>query len=188
MFLNTGEECNTCQYRAAERIAQAKAAQLLAEQQVRAAAAAELRARQQLAGERKQAHGEALEENARREEAAARRAAREAAAAAEAEETARLRAELTEQFAALDAGAARPVVPAPLHAAHDQDPADPEADAFPAEEDPFAPGHFENEPVLEAPVPDDTADVQEQQAAAPAPWSLSHPNALYEAAKAALAS
>ncbi|MFJ3728650.1 hypothetical protein ACIPYQ_39625 [Streptomyces sp. NPDC090045] len=187
VFLNTGEECNTCQYRAAKRIAQAKAAQLLAEQQVRAAAAAERRARQ-LADEREQAHGEALEENARREEAAARHAARKAAAAAEAEETARLRAELTEQFAALDAAAARPVVPAPLHAAHDQDPADPEADAFPAEEDPFTPGHFENEPVLEAPVPDVAADVQEQQAAAPAPWSLSHPNALYEAAKAALAS
>ncbi|MGW2586098.1 hypothetical protein ACWCYZ_33090 [Streptomyces virginiae] len=178
VFLATREECNTCQYRTAERIGQAKGAQFLAEQQVRAAAAAELRARQ-LADEREQAHGEALEENARRDEAAAR----QAAAAAEAEKTARLRAELAEQFAALDAAAARPVVPAPLRPAHDQDPA--EADAFPDEEDPFAPGHFEDEPGLEAPVPDVTADVPERQAA---PWSLSSPNALYEAAKAALAS
>ncbi|MEU3670785.1 hypothetical protein [Streptomyces virginiae] len=33
----------------------------------------------------------------------------------------------------------------------------------------------------------DHRDAQEQQAAAPAPWSLSHPNALYAAAKAAMA-
>ncbi|MFF4582143.1 hypothetical protein [Streptomyces sp. NPDC001389] len=136
VFLDTREKCNTCQYRAAERISKAKGAQLLAEQQVRATAAARLRARQ-LADERDRAYGQALEENARREEAAARRSVREAAAAAEAEETARLRAELAEQFAALDAAAARPVVPGPLRPAHDQDPA--EANVFPEAEDPFVP-------------------------------------------------
>ncbi|UUY52787.1 hypothetical protein NRK68_36645 (plasmid) [Streptomyces yangpuensis] len=179
VLLDTREECNTCQYRAAERIAQAKAVQLLAEHQVRAAAAAELRARQ-LADEREHAHGEALEEDARREEAAARLRARAAAAAAAAEETARLRAELAEQFAELDAAAARPVVPAPLRPAHDEDPV--EAEAFPdeeaPEEDPFAPNHFEDAPVSEGAVPEQSAG----------PWSLSSPNALYEAAKAALAS
>ncbi|MDV9187656.1 hypothetical protein R6L23_05375 [Streptomyces sp. SR27] len=181
VFLDTREKCNTCQYRAAERISKAKGAQLLAEQQVRVTAAAKLRARQ-LADEREQAYGEALEENARRDEAAARRSAREAAAAAEAEETARLRAELARQFAALDADAARPVVPGPLRPAHDQDPA--EADVFPEAEDPFAPNHFEDEPVLDGPVPDVAADAAEQP---PALWSRSSPNALYEAAKAALA-
>ncbi|MEV7174053.1 hypothetical protein AB0O18_30685 [Streptomyces sp. NPDC093224] len=182
MLLDTREECHTCQYRAAERIAQAKAVQLLTEQQVRDAAAAELRARQ-LADEREHAHGEAMEEDARLEEAAAQRRARAAAAAAVAEETARLRAELAEQFAELDAAAARPVVPGPLRPAHDEDPV--EADAFPdeeaPEEDPFAPDHFEDEgsvPDLPADAPDDSA----------APWSLASPNALYEAAKAALAS
>ncbi|MEU6299245.1 hypothetical protein [Streptomyces erythrochromogenes] len=155
VFLDTREECNTCQYRAAERIAQAKAVQLLAEQQVRAAAVAELRARQ-LADEREHAHGEALEEDASLEEAAARRRARAAAAA---EETARLRAELAEQFAALDAAAARPVVPAPLRPDHDEDPV--EADAFPDEEDPFAPNHFEDE----GSVPDLPAGASDESAA-----------------------
>lgn len=157
VFLDTREECNTCQYRAAERIAQAKAAQLLAEHQVRVAASAEFRA-QQLADEREQVHREALEENAIRDETAAIRAARAAASAA----------------------AARPVVPAPLRPAHDEDPVEAEAlpDEEAPEEDPFAPNHFEDVPVSEGAVPEQSA----------APWSLSSPNALYEAAKAALAS
>ncbi|WP_159045360.1 hypothetical protein [Streptomyces sp. WM6373] len=123
-----------------------------------------------------------------REEAAARWVAREAAGAAAAEETARLRAELAEQFAALDAAESAPLVPAPLHPAHDQDPAHLDPDAFPSEEDPFAPGHFEDGPVRQAAVPQATADVQEQQVDVPAAWSLSSPNALYAVAKAAFAS
>ncbi|MFJ3635904.1 helix-turn-helix domain-containing protein [Streptomyces sp. NPDC090112] len=154
-FINTGEDCNTCEYRAAERIRQAKATQFLAESEARAAAAEAERLRL-LPAEREAAHGEALEEHAKREEAAARRAARQAAAAAEAEETARLRAELAEQFAELDAAAAvRLAVPAPLDPAHDDLPAD-QADGgpLPGEEDPFEPGHYEDGSADEEAVPD----------------------------------
>ncbi|WP_030200683.1 hypothetical protein [Streptomyces sp. NRRL S-87] len=178
VFLDTRQECNTCQYRAAERFQQAEAAKF-AEQQARAQAEAEIVARQQ-ADEREQAHGEALEENARR-------IVREAAAAAEAEETARLRAEFAEQLAALNVAEPRPVVPSPLYPAHDADPAGPEAD-LPNEEDPFAPDHFEDGPVPEAPVLEDSVHVQEQSVDTSDPWSVSSPNALYTAAKAAMAS
>ncbi|MFD9619687.1 hypothetical protein ACFWB2_20725 [Streptomyces virginiae] len=65
-FLDTGEECNTCQYRAAERICQAKGARLLAEQQIRSSAVADLRVRK-LPDERERAHGDVLEKNPRRD-------------------------------------------------------------------------------------------------------------------------
>ncbi|MEU8776521.1 hypothetical protein [Streptomyces sp. NPDC048606] len=116
VFLNTQEECGTCQYRAVERVRQAQATKLFAEQQRRAEVEAELAARRS-ADEREQAHRDALREKAWRE-----------ARAAEAAETARLHAELVAEFAALDAPAPRPVVPAPLHPSHDEDPADSEQD------------------------------------------------------------
>ncbi|GHA83290.1 helix-turn-helix domain-containing protein [Streptomyces chryseus] len=118
VHLDTRQKCALCGYLARERAltAEAEAALLAAEE----------RKQEALTAQREAAHGPALEENARRDEAAAKAAAHAAAKAADEAETARLREELAAEFAELDAAAAagRAAVPAPLHPAHDDMPAD----------------------------------------------------------------
>ncbi|MGW7329701.1 hypothetical protein ACWGIU_14125 [Streptomyces sp. NPDC054840] len=129
IFLDTDEECATCNYRRNARINDIKAAEAL-EQQRRE----QEWCQQQHDLARRAAvdrdHGHALDENARRDQSAA-------AKAAEAAETTRAREVMAAEFAALDAAAAgRPIVPAQLHRAHDQEPADedePDFGGFPNE-------------------------------------------------------
>ncbi|MCY0954157.1 hypothetical protein [Streptomyces sp. H27-S2] len=108
VLIDSGDECQACGYRAAQRIAAAREAKLTAELE-----ADQARRHQEAAAARRaetdRAHSDAHEEDARRAQAAAKTA-----------EVTRTRAEFAAEFAALDAASVgRVTVPAPLHPIHD---------------------------------------------------------------------
>ncbi|MCY0923447.1 MULTISPECIES: hypothetical protein [unclassified Streptomyces] len=123
VLLDTREECRTCDYRTAERITAAKEAQIVDELEADWARQRQ-HAAERLAADVARDHTAALAEHAGRQQAA------DIAA-----ETARVREDLRAAFEALNAAATgRPLVPSPLHPAHDEQPV--EEDEAPEVEEP----------------------------------------------------